>query len=161
MSMPEERALAEIVTRLAGISGVTGSVEIEPDDENPDLLSPNFKRLAVLPGEAQPAVDQKRQQLVVVVPVMVRGLTNVEPSEGNDGLPLSARTAGYALLSEMLAALFPEQTSVAYIDRLGGAAISFTYQAHAIYPRDDGGKTVGVYIDTEVQYVLHLNDPDK
>lgn len=158
MSMPEERALAAIVTRLQTITGAR--VALDPDDENPDEAL-SYPALAVLPSEGTAQVDQQRQQIVVALPVMIRGLTNAVPTAGNDGLPLTARTAGYALMKLMLAALFPEQTHAAYIDRLGGAAKKFTYKGHALYPRDDGGKTLAVYIDTEVEYVLHLNDPDK
>lgn len=156
MSMVEERALAEIIVRLATIDGAR--VEIEPPDDNPDA-GLSYPAIAVLPGDAEAELDQQLRQVVVTVPLMIRGLTLANPEEGNDDLPKTPRTVGYALLAKMLAALFPVQKEA--FDRLGGAAKKFTYTGHAIYPHDDGGNTVGVFIDTEVEYVLHLNNPDQ
>lgn len=154
----EERCLAAIAARLLTVTGTTRA-EIDPPDDHGD--GDVTQRFAILPGDVVEIPDPQRAQVRVSMPVTIRGVTQAAPTAGNSGLPLSARTAGYALWAATLPKLFPGSFNSNYVDRLEGNCIRFSYKGHAIYPRDDGAKTTGVYIDCEVEYVLHLTDPSK
>lgn len=161
MSCREERILAAIAARLVAIPGtVAGDVAIDPPDEHGDNAS--FTRFAILPGDVAPAGAFNRSHGKVSLPVTIRGLADgALPMPGLDDVAASERSAGYALWRQMMPALWPSSQGIAYDDDLGGLCSSIAYAGHAIYPRDDGGKFTGVYIDCIVEYVLHLSNPDK
>lgn len=158
MSCREERILAKIVERLEEIEGID-RVELQPADEHGDRGP--FPNIAVLPGDVLPVGEFNRHHGLVAMPVTVRVLSQAEAITGNDGLPLTTRSAAYALMSLVLPALFPTGKAIAYQDDLDGEASTFTYSSHSIEPRDDGGKTLALFIDCSVQWMLHLNNPDK
>lgn len=158
MSCREERILAKIVARLQTVTSLD-RVELQPPDEHGDRGP--FPNAAVLPGDVLPVGDFNRHHGRVAMPVTVRVLSQDEATSGNDGLPLTSRSACYALMALVMPALFPPTAARAYQDDLDGEATSFTYSSHSIEPRDDGGKTFALFIDCSAEWVLHLNDPNK
>lgn len=157
MSAREERCLATILQRLAALSGIE-RVELGPPDDHGE--NGTYPAIAIIPGEVEALGEPEKVQLRVVLPVLIRAVTRAAPTEGNGDLPLSSMTAGYALLVPMLAALFPGNTTAAYIERLDGHCQRFRWVGHEVVPREDGGQYTAVYINTEVEYVLNLANPE-
>lgn len=158
MAAREERALAVILSRLQAVAGVT-RVELDPPDDHAD--TDTYPAIAIIPDDVEPLGDEVHPQLRVTVPVTIRAVLMDAATAGNDGLPLSARTAGYALFVPMMKALFPGWDVATYHDRLDGECQRFRYRGHAIKPREDGANSVAVYIDCAIEYPLTLNDPEK
>lgn len=159
MSTREERILEVIRTRMATVPGVI-RVELDPPDEHAD--EGPFPAIGIIPQATVPVQDGQRSQLVVQMPVTVRGITQAAAeSPGLGDVPASARSTAYALFRQMLAALFPLPGAGigTYHDRADGHALFLNYTGHELVPRGDGGKTYAVFIDCEAEYVLHLNDP--
>lgn len=159
MSTREERILEVIRARMAAITGEP-RVEIDPVDEHEDTGP--YPAIGIIPGSAEARTSQIRQQLVMTLPITLRGITQAEPAEAGEGdVPVSARTSAYALWAQMLAALFPVPDPVygSVDDRLDGQAIAMTYRAHEVFPRADGTHTYGVYLEVDVEYSLHLDNP--
>ncbi len=160
MSTREERILEVIRERMAAITGAE-RVEIDPSDEHADRGP--YPSIGIVPGETVRLQKGAHTQLFVQMPLTVRGITQASPATPGVGdVPLSPRTVAYALWRQMLTALFPKPAAAGgtYHDRLDGQAIGISYVGHSLFPRDDGGKTYGVYIDCEVDYALHLDNPD-
>lgn len=161
MSTREERILDALRVRLAAISGIA-SVEIDPPAEFGDAGP--FPNIAIIPDDTVPLDGDLPQIRMVQMPLTVRGLTQTEAAAPGVGdVPNSPRTAGYRLWKQMLAAIFlgPLDAEGVYHDRLDGQLVHIRYAGHSVQPHDDGGKTFGVYLGLEIEYVLHLNDPDK
>lgn len=163
----EERILVEIVKRLQRITIANGfatnaglQVAVDPEDSHADADAGDA--IAVLPGDALP-VDTNRNANRVQLPVAIQAFTQSRPELPADASALeraaAARKAGYVLWRDVMRALFPSAAS--YADDLAGAASTFTYAGHGIYPRGEGEKTTSIFVDTTVEYVLHTNDPDK
>lgn len=167
MSLREERVLEALVTRLAAIPSMP--LDVDPDDEHGDLLeaSGTGQRVDLLTSPTLPLQDPNRHQYLVTKRLTIRGLSRApEPElEGEDDTATNRAMqnlrVGYALLQQILEAAWPTGAADAYQDDLGGNAKTFTYAGHEVYPREDGGKTVAVYVDCDVEYVLHLDKPNK
>ncbi|HEU4589376.1 MAG TPA: hypothetical protein VFS13_00595 [Steroidobacteraceae bacterium] len=147
------RCLMEIKARLEGIGSpaVLARVLIGKDDLHAD--SGTFPAASLLVGGDDTPVDSRGNKHKIEVPVTVHLVTkDVDPDN-----PL---VAGYTLRAAALAALFPESARTQTTeDRLGGHAESFEFQGASVLPREDGGKTTSVFIDTLVRYVLLASDP--
>jgi hypothetical protein len=167
MSLREERALEALVTRLTAITGVP--IDVDPEDEHGDLLDgiASGKRIDILTSTTLPDAVENRHQYPVIKRLTLRGLTRApEPVLAEeDDTPVNRAMrnlrVGYALLQQILEAAWPTGAADGYQDDLGGAAKTFTYAGHDVFGREDGGKTVGVYVDCDIAYVLNLDKPNK
>lgn len=158
MSTREERAIEKIRTRLLAVTGVA-ALEVNPHDDHADTGS--YPRLAIIVGEALPIADPQRLQTRISLPITIRGLTkSAAPTPGEGDVPLFRGSAAYAFWSQTSKQLFKAATTTAHVDRLDGECNHFMYRGHAIDPEHEGGKCEAFFIDCEVEYVLHLNDPD-
>lgn len=170
--MREERYLRALVARLQRITIANGfntdagtRLEVDPpDDHEDDWATGAPPRIVVLPDSVEAASINRHlvnaQQLI-----SIGGFTNAKPPASEDDTELDAalrrRAVAYPLLEDLLRALFPDGAADAYQDDLDSAAATFTYNGHALYPRDDGGKTTVVEINVLVDFKLHLNNPDQ
>lgn len=161
MSLREERAIEALVTRLLTLTDV--QVRVDPPDENGDLLTSAQDCVDVLTFTTQPSGVPNRHVQPTAKRVAIRGLTRAPQASAVTPLDQAMQNtrAGYALLGRILAAAWPSGTDAAYQDDLDRAAKTFTWQGHDIYPREDGGQTVAVYVDAEIELLLHLDQPDK
>lgn len=163
MSLREERALEALVTRLLTIEGV--QVRVDPEDEHGDLLTVDSDCVDVLTSTTQINGAPNRHLHPTLKRVTLRGLTLAPQAEPDPDTALNRAMqnlrVGYALLGRILRAAWPTGTDTPYQDDLDGAAKSFTWQSHDVFTREDGGKTVAVYVDADIELLLHLNDPDK
>lgn len=172
--MREERYIRALVARLQRITIANGfntnggtRVEVDPPDEHEDdydWTPTTPPRVVVLPDSVDPAGINRHlvnaQQSISIV-----GYTNATLPPADDetdvDLALRRRAVAYPLLADLLRALFPDGAADAYQDDLDSVATSITYNGHALYPRDDGGKTTVVEISVLVDFKLHLNNPDQ
>lgn len=165
----EERILLALVARLQTLLPANGyttdageRVVVDPFDRHGDF--DRHDRVAILPGDVIGETNNRDRHLVQW-PITVRLYTqrefefDHEPTAAE--VALLPRMAGTRAWRDLMRALFPGDASDAYDDDLGGQCKALRYAGHAIYPRDDGEKTTAVFVDLDVQYYLHTNDPDK
>ena len=166
----EERILAELAKRLQRVLQANGYatdagqlVEVDPEDRHADDQGA-YPCIAILPGDVV-SLGRNRVSHQVEMPIVIRGYTQAEPVLDPDAPPevqaIAERQAAYVLFRDLMKALFPADAALILSDDLGGTCKTFDYSGHAIYTRDDGNKTTAVYIDCNVEYVLHTSNPDK
>lgn len=159
MNTREDLILEALRARLAAIPGMQQAM-IEPPDAHADKGP--YPRVGLFAGKVTRVGNQQTQQLLARLPIEIRGLTQAEPAEPEEGdVPVNNRTVGSALWASMCAAIFPVPAARfgSHQDRVDGAAYRLEYDGHEIYPCSDSGEMYAVYVDVHVDYPLTLNNP--